>query len=318
MQRRIRQWALALAALVALGPWQMASADAPGQSFWTPGQAAAFTGLPANAGWTVELQPYFYSGDENRTVYYGQLYGTNLGYETDVRVLQTTVQYGFKDTGGGRVTLGFTTGYGTRDTTLTSPGFTVESSASGLTSFNPFASIAWRSGSSHYKLYGMFGVPTGGYDGERLSNISLGHTALDVGGAYTYFDRASGTEASVLAGATYNWENSEWRKVGNRWVPYTNGTNWHVDFSYSKFVSPHWSIGAAGYVYGQFGKDELDGVELPDSTHIAGFGPQATYVFRVNGRDWTANLRGYWEFSSKFHPEGYGVFATISMPLGTF
>lgn len=300
----------------------VAWADAPGQSFWVPGQVAGFSALPANGGWTVNVQPYYYSGDMSQNLG-GSFDSRTVKYDTDSTILQAALLYGFADTlGGGRVTLGFTTGYGKTNATLsTNDGFSASQSASGnFTSFNPYASWAWRDDSSHWMIYMTGAIPTGGYDAEQVTNSALGFGAFDGGFAYTYFDRKSGWEASVLAGATYNWSNDTWAyDERGRSISYQNGSDWHVDYSVSKFVSPHWSLGLAGYAYGQFSDDKINGISAENTRgHIAGIGPQATYVFRVNGRDWTVNLRGYFEFWSQYRPEGYTIMGTLSMPLGTF
>ena len=41
------------------------------------------------------------------------------------------------------------------------------------------------------------------------------------------------------------------------------------------------------------------------------------YVFQFNGQPAYANLRGCYEFSAQNRVEGYAIFATISIPLGS-
>jgi hypothetical protein len=50
-------------------------------------------------------------------------------------------------------------------------------------------------------------VPVGAYDRTRLSNIGIGHGALDGGAGYTYFNEQTGYEFSAVAGLTYNFIN---------------------------------------------------------------------------------------------------------------
>lgn len=315
-----KQRVAAAVALALTTAWGTAQADAPGQSFWVPGQVAAFAALPANGGWTVNLQPYYYSGDISENLG-GGYDSRTVKFKTDSAIVQASLLYGFTETvGGGRMTVGLNTGYGkTKGTLSTNDGLSESESASGnFTSFNPYGSWSWRDDSNHFSLYLTGAIPTGSYDSNRVINSALGFSAIDGGFAYTMFDRKSGWEASVLAGATYNWTNNRWRDLAGGSVSYQNGADWHVDYSVSKFVSPHLSLGLAGYAYGQFTDDKLNGIKLDNSrSHIAGIGPQATYVFRVNGRDWTINVRGYAEFWQKARPEGYTVMTTLSMPLGS-
>ena len=50
-------------------------------------------------------------------------------------------------------------------------------------------------------------IPVGAYDPSRLSNIGIGHGALDAGGGYTYFNPQTGHEFSGVLGFTYNFTN---------------------------------------------------------------------------------------------------------------
>ena len=62
-------------------------------------------------------------------------------------------------------------------------------------------------GVNNYMTYIMSGIPVGAYQSTRLANIGIGHWAVDVGGGYTYFDPATGHEASAVLGFTYNFIN---------------------------------------------------------------------------------------------------------------
>jgi hypothetical protein len=46
---------------------------------------------------------------------------------------------------------------------------------------------------------------TGRTDSTRLSNIGIGHGAIDAGGGYTYFNPQTGHEFSGVLGFTYNF-----------------------------------------------------------------------------------------------------------------
>jgi hypothetical protein len=39
------------------------------------------------------------------------------------------------------------------------------------------------------------------------------------------------------------------------------------------------------------------------------------YNFKVAGQQWSANLRGYYEFWAQNRLEGFTIFATLSIPL---
>jgi Protein involved in meta-pathway of phenol degradation len=50
--------------------------------------------------------------------------------------------------------------------------------------------------------YATGDIPAGAYSSDRLSNIGIGHGAIDGGGAYTYLNTKTGTEASATLGFT--------------------------------------------------------------------------------------------------------------------
>ena len=52
-------------------------------------------------------------------------------------------------------------------------------------------------------------------------------------------------------------------------------------------------------------------------SRVAAIGPQVGYLFKVKDRQWYANLKGYWEFDAQNRPEGWNVWLTVSIPLGS-
>jgi hypothetical protein len=67
-------------------------------------------------------------------------------------------------------------------------------------------------------------IPVGAYDPNRLSNLGIGHGAIDAGGGYTYFDPQTGHEFSAVVGATYNLINPS--------THYQNGIDAHLDWGH--------------------------------------------------------------------------------------
>src|SRR5260370_23531921 len=73
----------------------------------------------------------------------------------------------------------------------------------------PFAELLWNHGVNNYMAYVTGNVPVGDYDPTRIPNIGLGRGAIDIGGAYTYFDPAAGKEISGVADLTYNFRHPD-------------------------------------------------------------------------------------------------------------
>ena len=84
-------------------------------------------------------------------------------------------------------------------------------------------------------------IPVGAYDSARLSNIGLGHGAIDAGGGYTYFDPQTGRELSAVLGFTYNFLNQS--------TQYRNGVDMHLDWGMSQFfTSSLWPALSATFI----------------------------------------------------------------------
>ena len=159
----------------------------------------------------------------------------------------------------------------------------------------PLGTVKWNNGIHNYMAYVMAGVPVGSYEVGRLANIGSNHWSVDVGGGYTYFDKKTGREFSVVAGLTYNFENPD--------TDYRNGLDSHVDLAASQFLSAQTHVGLVGYFYNQLGGDSGAGAQLGDfKSRVAGIGPQLGHFFKVGEKLWYVNLKGYHEFEAKNRP----------------
>ena len=142
----------------------------------------------------------------------------------------------------------------------------------------------------------------------RLSNLGLGHAALDVGGAYTYLDSKTGWEFSATAGLTYNFENTD--------TNYTNGVDFHLDLGLSRFLTEKLFVGLVGYAYVQLTPDKGQPAALGSmESRTFAIGPQVGYNFNVGGVPIYTNLRGYYEFAARNRPEGGSIFLTVNVPV---
>jgi hypothetical protein len=69
---------------------------------------------------------------------------------------------------------------------------TLTSSIEGTGDVAPQASLRWNFGVNNWVTYVTGDVPVGPYNSKRLTNLDLGHGAVDSGGGYTYLDTQSG------------------------------------------------------------------------------------------------------------------------------
>jgi hypothetical protein len=84
-----------------------------------------------------------------------------------------------------------------------------------------------------------------------MSNIGIGHGAIDAGAGYTYLNPQTGHEFSGVLGFTYNFANQS--------TQYQNGVDMRFDWGASQFLSKQVLIGAVGYVYTELGCDSGSG-----------------------------------------------------------
>jgi len=170
----------------------------------------------------------------------------------------------------------------------------------------PMASLRWNAGVHNFMTYMTGDIPVGAYDSTRLSNLGIGHAAIDGGGGYTYFNPATGHEFSAVAGFTYNFKNHD--------TQYQNGIDFHVDWGASQFLSKQIFVGVVGYAYQQitddFGQNPLLG---GFRSRVFGAGPQIGFLFPVGDMQGYLNLKGYGEFAADNRPSGWNTWLTFSI-----
>src|SRR5260370_34525591 len=68
----------------------------------------------------------------------------------------------------------------------------ISDTATGLGDLSPQVSLRWNAGVHNVMTYATGNIPLGIYNRTRLSNIGIGHGALDGGAGYTYFNEQTG------------------------------------------------------------------------------------------------------------------------------
>jgi len=308
-------------------PWGAPRADEGGVPFWFSGQYASLAAVPATPGWSLVLLPYYYNGSADSSKSFPRGGAVVSGLQSQLPLLLAQPGYASETKIlGGQPYVGLGWGVGRSSTqadiSVSIADITTTRNRSdsivGGTDLYPIGSLAWSKGNDNWMTYVTGDIPVGAYNSQRLSNIGIGHGAIDAGGGYTYLDNDNGRELSAVAGVTYNWRNSS--------TDYKNGVDSHLDWAASQFLSENWEIGVAGYLYYQLSADsyptsgvagELRAQALGSfKSRVAAAGPEVGYVFKVGGQPAYLNLRGYWEFWAQNRLEGYALFATISIPLG--
>jgi hypothetical protein len=291
-----------------------ARADEGGVSFWLPGQYASFAAIAPSPGFSLPMQGYDYSGSAGASKALNR--GEELSFGVDSDFFATfLVPTWAPDTKvlGGRpaLSVAFFPGWNrtSADVGLGRASASRSDEVTGFGDLYPTAQLFWNEGGVHnWMAYVTGGIPVGDYDPDRLSNLGIGHAAIDAGGAYTYLDTKTGWEFSATAGLTYNFENTE--------TDYTNGIDSHLDVGLSRSLNEQFFLGLVGYAYVQLTPDEGQPAALGDfKSRTFAIGPQVGYNFNVGGVPIYTNLRGYYEFGVENRTEGGSVFLTVNLPL---
>jgi hypothetical protein len=292
-------------------------ADQGGVPFWTSGQFASLAAVPATPGWSLDVTPYYYNGSADKSIAFQ--HGDTIAGGTKSISALLTLQPGYaaaEKVLGGQPYVSVAFGPGndrtTVDLVLQRPAIdrSASDSISGGMDLYPFASLSWAKGNDNWMAYVTGDIPVGAYQSSRLSNLGIGHGAIDAGGGYTYLNTTTGREFSAVLGLTYNWENRD--------TNVKNGIDSHLDWAASQFLSEAWEVGVVGYVYYQLTGDSGSGNKVGAfKSRVAAVGPELGYSFTLNGQAAYLNLRGYREFRAQNRVEGYAIFASLGIPLGS-
>ena len=309
-----------------------ATADEIGESFWTPGSFASLAAAPSQPGFSL-TSTYWHTSTtagsdvvRARLIRVGRLTG-EVGENVSAISIQpedlamVTPTYTFATpVFGGQAALAVQATYGrkrtTDDTVITdqslvgrSPESRFETFSDAITGFGDLApqfSLRWNTGVHNVMTYVTGNVPVGAYSRERLSNIGIGHGAVDAGGGYTYFNEQTGYEFSAIAGLTYNFVNPD--------TDYRSGVDVHFDWGASRFLTKQLQIGLVGYLYNQASCDGGAGDRVGCfQSRVASVGGQLGYTVSLGELDANLNVKAYKEFAAANRPEGWNLWLTYTL-----
>src|SRR5450631_3890597 len=227
-ESRIRWIGLVAASAALVFTPEVSRADESGISFWLPGLYGSLAATPTTPGWSVAAIYYHTSVNASgaaaaaREFQVGRFSPTvninlnlALSGQADLAFIAPTYTFATPVLGG-QASMTLAGIYGRNSAsiagTLTGPlGNTFTGTRQdALVSYGdlyPTFKLKWNSGVNNFMVYGAGDIPVGDYNPSRLSNIGLGHGAIDLGGGYTYLNPMTGDEFSGVAGFTYNFKN---------------------------------------------------------------------------------------------------------------
>jgi hypothetical protein len=315
-------------AAAALITCDAALADEAGLSFWVPGFFGSMAATPQQPGWSLAtiyyhtdvaasgsaaLSKQITIGQFNPTINVSvnaNVHGTgDLGFLSPSYVLATPVF-------GGQAAAALIGAYGRTQATLNATfsatplpitrSISITDTTFGFSDLIPQFSLRWNSGVNNVMTYITGDIPIGTYSATDVANLGIGHSALDGGVGYTYFDPKKGHEFSMVSGLTGNFTNPH--------TGYTNGIDWHTDWGASQFVTKQLQVGAVGYFYQQITPDSGAAPILGAfESRVIGVGPQVGYLFPVGKLQGYVNLKAYWEFAAQNRPDGWNTWVTFSL-----
>src|SRR5215813_4996044 len=339
MKSRIRSRAAVRVAFAGLAAGLMAMAsqtslaDEGGLSFWVPGFFGSLAATPQQPGFSFATILYHAPPVGGGAVAFARQvtrghiavnFTGNLNIDLAARadLVLAVPSYTFATPVlGGQANIALAVPYGRTkgqvDGTLTGnlglggPGFTIggfsSDSVTGFGDLAPMFSLRWNAGVHNFMTYVTGNLTVGRYDPDRLANLGIGHNAVDVGGAYTYFDPHTGQELSGTLGFTYNFEND--------FTQYKNGIDMHFDWGTSKFVTKQLQIGVVGYAYKQLTCDSGAGDRVGCfESRVFGIGPQLGYIIPISEfAQGYLNLKAYKEFDAEHRASGWNAWVTFAI-----
>src|SRR5712691_6180359 len=312
-----------------------AQADENGISFWVPGFFGSLAATPQQPGWSLATIYYHTSVSAGADVARAREFTLgrvpanltvnanlnlsvnatgNLGFVIPNYVFETPVL-------GGQASASLVAAYGVVGSSLagtlsgvvTTPfgnvpfarSDTISDTTWGFGDLVPQFALRWNAGVHNYMTYVTGDIPVGAYQSTRLSNLGIGHGAIDAGGGYTYFNPATGHEFSGVLGFTYNFKNTA--------TQYQNGVDLHFDWGASQFLTKQVQVGLVGYAYKDIGCDSGSGDHVGCfQSQVFGIGPQFGYIFPLSETlQGYINLKGYAEFGASDRPKGWNTWLTF-------
>jgi hypothetical protein len=307
-----------------------ALADESGTSFWLPGTYGSLAAVPGTPGWAVASIYYHTTVNAGadvaaaREIQIGRFspsvnvnLNASLHATADLALVVPSYTFASPVMGGQlAVQMGTITGSTSANVngtvTASLPPFnlvrtdSIGDTTTGFGDLYPLASLKWNMGVNNFMTYITGDIPVGNYSSASLSNLGIGHGAIDAGGGYTYFNPATGHEFSAVAGVTYNFINPV--------TQYQSGADFHLDWGASQLLSKQFFVGLVGYAYDQFTGDSGSGDKVGSfESRVFSIGPQLGYIFPIAGKQGFLGLKSYFEFGAQNRPEGWNTWLTFAI-----
>jgi hypothetical protein len=201
--------ALLLGASIFLTTASFSFADESGTSFWLPGTFGSLAAAPGTPGWAVASVYYHTSVSAGadvaaaREIQIGRFNPTvnvslNASLHATADLALVVPSYTFATpVFGGQLAVQMGTIMGSTSANVNGtlsaslPPFSllrtdsIGDTTTGFGDLYPLASLKWNMGVNNFMTYVTGDIPVGNYSSASLSNLGIGHGAIDAGGGYT-------------------------------------------------------------------------------------------------------------------------------------
>lgn len=170
------------------------------------------------------------------------------------------------------------------------------------------AVLGWKTGKFHTQIGATVNFPVGNYRQDALANLAFHRWIVDASLAAKWNDPKAGWDVSAKGGFTFNGRND--------FTDYKTGTEFHLESSVEKTLSPAFSVGLQGYYFKQVTADSGSGAKLgPFKGEAAAIGVTAAFNTILGRAPGTFRVRGFKEFDVSNRLKGTAVFLSLSLPL---
>lgn len=180
-----------------------------------------------------------------------------------------------------------------------------ETSGGGFGDTNLKFQLGWDTESFSHTFYLLGVIPTGRYNTGFYPIIGLNRQSLDIGWAFTYFDKNSKLEFNVAVGFMTSQENYV--------TEYQTGNEFHAEWAIGYKFDNGLEIGVAGYDYRQLTGNSGPGAKLGPFESVGdAVGPGFSYSTKLSETPVIINVRDYEQYNTKHFFQGNAAIASFT------
>ncbi len=182
---------------------------------------------------------------------------------------------------------------------------TAERQGGGIGDFSVQAQLGWDGAEFSHTFHILTVIPSGRYGTGFYPILGLNRTSLDVGWAFTWFDKNSKIQINGALGFMASLENDA--------TQYKTGDEGHLEWAIGYKFDNGLEIGVVGYDYRQLTGDSGPGALLgPFESSGDAVGPGVAYSTKIGETPVTVSVRDYEQYNAKHFFQGNAAIASFT------